>query len=287
MLKNRYVILGSNSFIGKELAKLLIQKKKKVLNVNKQLIDLSKKNSFKKLSKIIKKKDTVIFLAGKVPCKNLKELYYNISIAKNSANFFAINKVKDFVYFSSDAVYEDSNKKITENSNVSTSSLHGLMHLIREKIFIEIFKKKIIIFRPTLVYGKNDPHNGYGPNLFVRNALKQKEIKLFGKGEELRDHIYVNDLAKICVSLILKKKYGTFNIVTGNIISFFSIAKKIKQIIPDIKIKYKKRVTPMPHNGYRALSNNKIKRFMPNFNFKNINLALKEIIISKKTYEEK
>ena len=27
MLKNRYVILGSNSFIGKELAKLLIQKK--------------------------------------------------------------------------------------------------------------------------------------------------------------------------------------------------------------------------------------------------------------------
>ena len=43
----------------------------------------------------------------------------------------------------------------------------------------------------------------------------------------------------------------------------------------------------MPHNGYRALSNNKIKRFMPNLNFKNINLALKEIIISKKTYEEK
>ena len=29
MLKNRYVILGSNSFIGKELAKLLIQKKRK------------------------------------------------------------------------------------------------------------------------------------------------------------------------------------------------------------------------------------------------------------------
>ena len=287
MLKSRYVILGSNSFIGKELARLLIKKKKTVINVNKKLIDLSKKNSFKKLSKIIKKSDTVIFLAGKVPCKNLKELYYNINIAKNSANFFAINKIKNFIYFSSDAVYADSNEKISESSNISASSLHGLMHLIRETIFTEIFKDKLIIFRPTLVYGKSDPHNGYGPNLFIRNAINQKEIKLFGKGEELRDHIYINDLAKVCVSLILKKKYGIFNIVTGKVVSFFSIANKIKKLIPNIKISYKKRTIPMPHNGYRALSNNKIKKIMPKFYFKNINLALKEIIVSKKIYEKK
>ena len=28
MLKNRYIILGSNSFLGKEIAKFLIKKKK-------------------------------------------------------------------------------------------------------------------------------------------------------------------------------------------------------------------------------------------------------------------
>jgi nucleoside-diphosphate-sugar epimerase len=281
MLKNRYIILGSNSFLGKEIAKSLIKKKYIVVNVNKKLIDLSKKNSSKKLSNIIKKNDTIIFLAGKVPCKNLKELYYNINIAKNCANFFAANKIKNFIYFSSDAIYKDSNKKISESSDISSSSLHGLMHLIREKIFTEIFRDKLIIFRPTLVYGKNDPHNGYGPNLFIRNAINQKEIKLFGKGEELRDHIYINDLAKVCVSLILKKKYGIFNIVTGKVISFFSIAKKIKKLMPDIKITYKKRTMPMPHNGYRGLSNNKIKKIMPNFYFKNIDLAIKEIIDPK------
>ena len=43
----------------------------------------------------------------------------------------------------------------------------------------------------------------------------------------------------------------------------------------------------MPHNGYRALSNNKIKKIMPKFYFKNINLALKEMIVSKKIYEQK
>ena len=40
--------------------------------------------------------------------------------------------------------------------------------------------------------------------IYLLNAINQKEIKLFVK-EELRDHIYINDLAKVCVSLILKK----------------------------------------------------------------------------------
>ena len=35
------------------------------------------------------------------------------------------------------------------------------------EIFLKInFPKKVSIFRPTLVYGANDPHNGYGPNKF-------------------------------------------------------------------------------------------------------------------------
>ena len=29
-----------------------------------------------------------------------------------------------------------------------------------------------------------DTHNGYGPNLFLNLASKNKDIKLFGKGEE-------------------------------------------------------------------------------------------------------
>ena len=51
--------------------------------------------------------------------------------------------------------------------------------------------------------------------------------------------------------------------------------------MPDIKITYKKRTMPMPHNGYRRLSNSKIKKIMPNFYFKNIDLAIKEIIDPK------
>ena len=75
------------------------------------------------------------------------------------------------------------------------SSLHGLMHLVREKILLNIAKNNLCILRPTLIYGEKDPHNGYGPNQFVRRAMKNFSIELFGKGEEKRDHIWVNDLA--------------------------------------------------------------------------------------------
>ena len=62
------------------------------------------------------------------------------------------------------------------------------MHLNRE-IIIEQFLKYSFL-NPTLVYGPGDKHFGYGPNKFINDALKLNKIKLFGKGEELRDHIY-------------------------------------------------------------------------------------------------
>jgi nucleoside-diphosphate-sugar epimerase len=41
-----------------------------------------------------------------------------------------------------------------------------------------------------------DPHNGYGPNRFRRLAAAGQEIVLFGGGEERRDHVLVDDVAR-------------------------------------------------------------------------------------------
>ena len=64
-------------------------------------------------------------------------------------------------------------KKITENSLIAPNSLHGQMHLIRENYLTDIFQEKMCIIRPTLVFGPNDPHNGYGPNKFIRDIKKK------------------------------------------------------------------------------------------------------------------
>ena len=62
------------------------------------------------------------------------------------------------------------------------------MHLLREKVLENFFVDKLIL-RPTLIYGISDPHNGYGPNKFLRQINNNENIKLFGKVNE-RSHIH-------------------------------------------------------------------------------------------------
>ena len=74
--------------------------------------------------------------------------------------------------------------------------------------------------KTTLIYGNNDPHNGYGPNSFFKISKKKFTNKLYGKGEELRDHINVDIVAEVIFECIIYKYVGILNLVTGSKISF-------------------------------------------------------------------
>ena len=262
MKKNRIIVLGENSFVASNLINLLIKNNHNFITISKKKIDLTKNTSVKKLNKIINSNDILVFISAIAPVKNFKILNQNLNICQNIFKVLKNKKIKYLLYVSSDAVYSDSKIPITEKSKTEPENLHGFMHLMRENI-LRLLDIKMCIARPTLVYGPNDPHNGYGPNKFTRNAQSKKYITLFGKGEERRDHIHVNDIGEIIYFLIKKKYTGTINLVTGKIISFFKIAKIIKDIYR-IKIKYIKRNGPMPHNGYRAFNNNLLKKVLPN-----------------------
>lgn len=267
-IKNRVVILGSGSFIASEFIKLLKKNKINFLPITKKRINFSKNNSVKKLSHVIKKNDAIVFISAVAPVKNFKMLIENLNICKNIFTVLIKKKISYLLYVSSDAVYSDSKKPLTENSKTNPDNLHGFMHLMRESI-LKLLNTKICIIRPTLVYGPNDPHNGYGPNQFVRLAQSKKSVKIFGKGEERRDHINVKDVGFAIYSLLNKKYVGTVNIVTGQVYSFYQIANKIKKLYK-VKVKYLKRNGPMPHKGYRAFNNRLIKKLILKNNFINV-----------------
>ena len=123
---------------------------------------------------------------------------------KNIINVIMTTSIRNILYVSSDAIYSDNKEPITEDSPKEPKSLHGIMHLTREIMLEQLDKVNLSIVRPTLVYGYNDPHNGYGPNKFVRLAKDNKNITLFGKGEELRDHINIEDVTKIIIQILIK-----------------------------------------------------------------------------------
>lgn len=272
--KNRVIILGGG-FIASSIKSYLHKKNKPVILIRKTNIDLSRSNELKKLVNIIKEDDIIFIAAALAPVKNSFMYNYNIKIANNIFKILKKTKYSKLIYLSSDAVYSDTLEKINEKSKTLPQSLHGKMHLRREKIFKKLNKSQFVVIRPTLVYGPNDPHNGYGPNKFIRESKIKGVINLFGKGEENRDHIFIDDLVKIVFKIIYGKSRGIFNIASGEIISFFKISKIIKKSLKKkIDIIYNPRKGEMPHKGYRAFNINKIQKIIKNLKIKKITTSL-------------
>ena len=276
-MKKRIVIIGSSGIISQNLQKKLKEKKLKFVTFGRKDINLKKNKSPEVLNKRIKNNDIIIFISAEAPAKNMEMFFNNIKICDNVCKALEGKKINKLIYISSDAVYSDTPKKINEKSKTVPDSIHGMMHLMRE-INLQInFKKKLCILRPTLIYGFGDTHQGYGPNRFINLARKNKDIFLFGKGEERRDHLYIDDLINILFKCIKTNKFGIYNLASGTVNSFNKIAKIAVTLTKSkSKIFNTKRAGLMPHNGYRPFNVAFINK-----NFQNIELNTIENGIKK------
>ena len=276
-MKKRIVIIGSSGIISQNLQKKLKEKKLKFVTFGRKDVNLKKNKSHDELNKKINNNDIIIFISAETPAKNMKMFFNNIKICDNVCKALEEKKINKLIYISSDAVYSDTPKKINEKSKTVPDSIHGMMHLMRE-INLQInFKKKLCILRPTLIYGFGDTHQGYGPNRFINLARKNKDIFLFGKGEERRDHLYIDDLINILFKCIKTNKFGIYNLASGTVNSFNKIAKIAVTLTKSkSKIFNTKRAGLMPHNGYRPFNVAFINK-----NFQNIELNTIENGIKK------
>ena len=260
-MTKRIVLFGSNGFVSSSIKKYLKKVKYNFIVLGSKRYDLTNLKNIKKINKILSNDDIILFTSSIAPSKTFQEFNKNITMSLNMIKAIGEKKINKFVYLSSDAVYKDTKSPINEKTEAVPTTLHGLMHVTRERIFSSFFCKKMLVVRPTLIYGENDPHNGYGPNSFIRLAKKNLNIKLFGKGEERRDHININTVVILILDLIKKDKFGVFNLCSGSVISFNNLAKKIIKIIGSkSKIIYTKRVGPMHHLGLRQFDIKKLKK---------------------------
>ena len=260
----RVVVIGAAGFVGGASAARLRRYGTKVLGLGRADVDLSADDGAARLAKKLQAGDAVVAVAARAPCKNIGMLIDNMKMVRTMLDAMKGIEISHLVNISSDAVYGDEPVPLTEGAPTAPGSLHGAMHLAREIAFASSGIAPLAILRPTLVYGDADPHNGYGPNRFIRQSRAGEPIALFGNGEERRDHVSVDDVAEIVARVVLHRSVGTLNVASGEVYSFADAANlAIAATGSKSRLVPSPRTGPMPHNGYRPFDIAALKGAFP------------------------
>jgi nucleoside-diphosphate-sugar epimerase len=251
----RIVVVGAGGFVGTAIVRNLRRRGLPLLPLTRSDVDLLQEGAAKKLAALLKPTDAFVAVAAIAPVRTPAMLRDNIVLIEAMADALRARPVAHLLNIGSDAVFADSSEPLTESSCRSPGTLHGIMHLTREVMLEEAAgETPFATLRPTLIYGVDDPHNGYGPNRFRRLAAEGRTIVLFGNGEERRDHVWVEDVAELAARMLVHRSRGSLNAATGTVISFREAAEIVAlQFANASRIEPSPRNGPMPHNGYRAL----------------------------------
>lgn len=227
------LILGSTGLLGSFLTHFFKKKNYKVFETgfkhkSEYVLDLLNQKEIFKLFKS-KKPNIIINCAGMTKVdeclKNFNSAYNcNATIVKNIV--FAIKKLifkPHFIHFSTDQVYNNKSKfKNTENQ-VNLSNNYSVTKYLGELEVRKYFKSTII---RTNFFGKSPSRIKKSFSEFIiYNLLKKKKITL--PCNIIFNPVSLNYIAQILELIILKKKIGTYNLGTKDVLSKYNFAIKL------------------------------------------------------------
>ena len=268
--RRKVILLGHTGFLGRALEESL-QKDFEVHGYSSKAMDLRRPESLKPLEGLVDEETVVIHLSSITRDRGdtLETLTDNISMVGNVGEFLRSHPPGKFVYVSSDAVYPMQEGPISESTPVKPDgTLYSVGKYAGECLVWNLLGPAgvpILNLRPTTVFGPGDTHNAYGPNRFARSLAQDREIHLFGQGEEMRDHLYIDDAVRLISRLMSTDATGTYNLATGKSPSFGEVADAFKKIVPDeFKVIHAPRKDEVTHRHFDVTH---LSRQVPDFEF--------------------
>ena len=318
----KILITGGLGFIGSNLVNYLIKKKriKKIIIIDNQsksdltyLESICKYRYFKNIRdykannsrvtvvnacttnsnfsyQITKNIDCVVHLAAEsgvdLNIKNPKKAF-NINI-KGTFNFLdacRVNKVKNFIFASSGAVFGNAKPPMSETTIKTPISTYGSSKLAIEtfcETYSKLFNIKTTVLRFSNAYGPYSLHKKSIIANFLKNILDDKPLIINGDGKTTRDYVHASDIsAAIYKSFYQKENYNNFNISTSietsinDLVSIISSHTK-KYDMRNIKVEHsQERIGDMKYNSMNP------KKYMNKYkknNFISLNTGIQKTI---------
>ena len=250
-----FAVTGGAGFIGSHLTKYLISEGHNVTVIDNlfrgklsNLEEVKDRINFIKLDildienlrKVLQNVDGIFHQAAltSVPESYKKEdEYKNVNIT-GTENIFKIAKEFEIkvVYASSSSVYGDiKNIPIIEDFERKPINPYGLTKL-EDEYLAEAYSKsnvKIIGLRYFNVFGVGQTLDYSGViTKFFEKINQGKSPVVYGDGLQVRDFIFVNDVARANVAAMMSKvDHGFFNVGTGKTISIKDLANLMIKIL--------------------------------------------------------
>ncbi len=144
-------------------------------------------------------------------------------------------EVEFFIHISTDEVYGSSARgRFKEGDPLNPSSPYAASKAGADRLAYSYWVTHgcpIIILRPSNNFGPNQYPEKFIP-LFVTHALEDKALPLYGKGENVRDWLYVADTCRAVDLVIRTGRVGeVYNVGAHNEIPNIRIAEKIVDVL--------------------------------------------------------
>ena len=253
------------------LSKKIIDSRLDLLSEKKILLFVQDARDYHSLSHIISKikPEIVIHLAAvshairsnKNPFNTFDHSLRTLENALDASR----DNVKHFIFLSSSMVYGNfKTQEVNEESVCEPIGIYGALKYAAEKIIIaynQVFNLPYTILRPSALYGERCISRRVG-QIFIENALFDKELSINGDGKEKLDFTYIEDLTDGILNIINNKNSinQIFNLTYGEGREINEMIDILKESFPKLKVKKVDRDNLMPYRG--TLSMNKAKSLL-------------------------
>lgn len=258
------LITGSNGFIGKNVCKFLHKKNIYLIGLGRKKLsstnyineyiqcDLMKDNVEHCLSTLEVKVDYIVHLAADMR----KEPYCVDVINANCCGtqklieYAEKNNVKGFIELSSlPVIGKPLMHPIYENHPLHPYTIYHITKVFEEMLSEYAYEYKGLRTASFRISAPIGPYMNEKTifSTFVRNALNNEDMFLYGKGTRKQNYIHVDDIAQaIYKALFNEKCHGVYNLTGDILISNYDLAIKIKKYLNSkSKVLFKESIDPL------------------------------------------